>query len=61
VNRDGYVDAYDRGIMGAKFGKFFFDPLYDPNADVNSDGVIDVIDLSLANFHFGDLRENPVP
>jgi hypothetical protein len=61
VNWNGEVWADDRGTMGSKYGKFWFQPEYLADADVNLDGVIDVIDLSLANFHFGELREHPTP
>ena len=59
VNRDGTVWADDRGQMGAKFGIFEGEPEYDINVDVNEDGIIDMGDISLANWFFGDQKEYP--
>ncbi len=61
VNYDGFIWADDRAMIAVKYGRFWWEPEYDPACDLNQDGVIDVIDLSLANFHFGEQREYPVP
>ena len=72
VNYDGVICDVDIAEMLARFGcmaKDFIapgvppvdDPCYDPNVDVNSDGIINGGDLSLANFYYGQLREYPGP
>jgi len=60
---DGIVWSDDRGQMGLRFGRNeYLDPtLYKAYVDVNLDHWIDVIDLSLANFHFGEQRTYPTP
>jgi len=59
VNRDGTVWGDDRGRMGALFGVFSFEPEYDIDVDVNEDDIIDMGDISLANWFFGDQKEYP--
>jgi peptide/nickel transport system substrate-binding protein len=70
VNRDGLVWADDRGSMGVRFGCMAAnyiapgvppvdDACYDSNVDVNGDGIIDMGDISLANYFYGDQKEYP--
>lgn len=61
VDYDGTIWAVDRGRMGALFGvnKYLHPTRYDPDVDVNSDDWIDIVDISLANFFFGDQRTWP--
>ena len=70
VNRDGLVWADDRGQMGVRFGcmaKDYImpgvppvdDPCYDANVDINGDGIIDMGDISLANYFYGDQKVYP--
>jgi hypothetical protein len=60
VNYDGTVWSDDTGIMGLKFGMMnYIDPEYDPDVDVNSDDIIDMVDISLANYFFGEQLEHP--
>jgi len=60
VNYDGTVWSDDTGVMGLKFGMMNgLDPEYDPNVDVNSDDIIDMVDISLANYFFGEQKEHP--
>jgi peptide/nickel transport system substrate-binding protein len=70
VNRDGLVWADDRGQMGVRFGCMAAnyiapgippvdDACYDANVDINGDGIIDMGDISLANYFYGDQREYP--
>jgi hypothetical protein len=35
------------------------DACYDSNVDVNGDGIIDMGDISLANYFYGDQKEYP--
>jgi hypothetical protein len=60
VNRDGLVWADDRGQMGLLFGMIQgVDPEYDPEVDVNNDGIIDMGDITVANYFFGKQKEYP--
>lgn len=65
VNRDGLVWAADRGQMGVRFGCRGPplipepEPCYSAEVDVNKDGIIDMGDLSLANYFYGDQKEYP--
>jgi probable HAF family extracellular repeat protein len=45
LNGDGTVDCADLYIVRASFGKRTGQPGFDPRADVNHDGVVDVRDL----------------
>jgi len=45
-NGDGKVDCADLTIVKVAFGKSIGQPGYDPRADVNGDGVINIIDLA---------------
>jgi hypothetical protein len=46
LNGDGYVDCGDVAIVKASFGKKAGQTGFDPRADVNHDGVVDVRDLA---------------
>jgi hypothetical protein len=35
------------------------DPEYDPDVDVNDDGIIDMGDITVANYFFGKQKEYP--
>ena len=70
VNYDGLVWADDIGQMGVRYGcmaKDYIapgvppvdDPCYDANVDINHDGIIDMGDITLASYFFGDQREYP--
>jgi ABC-type transport system substrate-binding protein len=60
INRDGLVWADDRGQMGLLFGMIKgLDPEYDENVDVNKDGIIDMGDITVANYFFGKQKEYP--
>jgi trimeric autotransporter adhesin len=45
VNADGVVDCVDLNIVKASFGKRVGDPGFDPRADINGDGVVNIRDL----------------
>lgn len=61
TNYDGIVDSVDIDQIQLRLGSMIGDPLYDPDVDINSDGFIDMEDLSLANYFYGELREYPGP
>jgi hypothetical protein len=46
LNEDGSVGCDDIAIVKASFGKKVGQPGFDPRADVNGDGVVNVLDLS---------------
>jgi hypothetical protein len=45
-NGDGVVNCADIDIVKASFGKSIGQPGFDPRADVNADGVVNIFDLS---------------
>jgi probable HAF family extracellular repeat protein len=47
VNGDGKVDCTDLRLLKASFGKRSGQPGFDPNADLNSNGIVDLNDLVL--------------
>jgi hypothetical protein len=47
LNGDGKVDCSDLAIVKAAFGTVMGAPGFDPRADVNSDGVVNILDLSI--------------
>jgi len=49
LDGDGAVDCGDIAIVKASFGKQQGQPGFDPRADVNSDGIIDVRDLAFVS------------
>lgn len=60
VNRDGHIWAYDMAAIGLAYNSSLGEPGYNPDADLNEDGVIDIYDI-LANgggfvAHFGMYR-----
>lgn len=57
VNRDGVVDQIDKDRYEAAYGCIIGDPCYDPDCDLNSDGIIDVRDGARISFFFGKTRE----
>jgi hypothetical protein len=54
VNRDGRVDGEDLSFLARKFGAFRTDAGYDPDADVNGDGLTGAKDLFLLTQFFGE-------
>jgi hypothetical protein len=51
INSDGKVDCTDVGIVKAAFGARNGQTTFDPRADVNGDGVINIQDLSYVLQH----------
>ena len=46
MNGDGTVNCDDIAIVKASMGKRVGEPGFDPRADVNGDGVVNIRDLS---------------
>lgn len=51
---DFTVDLRDIAYIAKRFGTHPSQPLWDPNADLNSDGKIDIRDIGIAATHFGE-------
>ena len=49
LDNDGRVDCADVSIVLASYGKRTGQPGFDPRADVNRDGVVNIVDLSTVN------------
>ena len=49
LNEDGVPDCKDLAIVKASFGKRAGQPGFDPGADVNADGVVDIRDWTYLN------------
>lgn len=66
---DGLIDVWDMTYLTFNFGYFWFEPPTDPDdqtdpgyrdyLDINSDGVIDTVDISSAAFYQGKQKEYP--
>jgi hypothetical protein len=50
---DGQVDMRDVALVSKLFGVTSSDPTYDPNCDINHDGVIDIIDVANVSKKYG--------
>jgi hypothetical protein len=49
----GTVDISDVAFVASLFGVNYPNPKYNPNADINGDGVIDISDVAFVAAHFG--------
>ena len=49
VNEDGTVNCLDLEVVRGSFGKRLGQPDFDPRADLNRNGVVDVNDLALVS------------
>lgn len=54
LNKDGHVNITDVAIVTTAFGTEEGDPRWDPRADVNGDGLVDIFDLVTIAIHFGE-------
>lgn len=48
------VDIVDIVTVAIVFGKEKGEPGYNPNADINGDGIIDIVDIVIIAIHFGE-------
>jgi len=55
VNWDGYIDAYDLDLLKAAFGSTPGTPNWNPDCDLNGDGVVNVRDVTVCAVHQGSL------
>jgi len=59
VNRDGVVDQADQDRYAAAYGSTIGEPNWDPDCDVNSDGVINEEDGIIISYFMGKQRGYP--
>jgi len=53
INRDGVIDDADKNLVGMAFGSKPGDPNWNPDCDLNGDGKVDVLDMTLFGAHYG--------
>jgi len=53
VNRDGVIDTVDINLVAAAYGSMAGSPNWNPDADLNGDGKVDIKDLVTCNKNFG--------
>lgn len=58
-NQDGIVNVIDLVFVSFAFGSMVGDPEFDPDADFNIDGIVDMRDLRNAAFHLLWQKEYP--
>jgi hypothetical protein len=47
VDNDGQINCTDESIVMTAFGSYRGTAKYDPRADINADGVVNVLDLAI--------------
>jgi hypothetical protein len=53
VNEDGQVNVLDLTLVSLAYGSLEGEPAYDPNADLNGDGIVDMRDLRIVAYYLG--------
>jgi hypothetical protein len=53
VNLDCRVNIFDLSLVAVSYGARLGDPRYNPNADLNGDGIINITDLTIVGSNFG--------
>lgn len=53
ISGDGQVNLTDLGIVMGAFGRKIGEPGFDPMADLNGDGIVDIFDLVMIGIDFG--------
>ncbi|MGD8506502.1 MAG: ABC transporter substrate-binding protein [Candidatus Bathyarchaeota archaeon] len=61
VNWDGIIDALDQLLIGLAYGSKIGDPTFDPEADLNGDGIVNCVDLSIHSYYFGSFGFHIIP
>lgn len=59
VDRDGEIGILDLSRQALAYFTWPPNPLYDADADINSDGIVDIRDITSTGQHFGKEREYP--
>ncbi len=60
ANGDGKIDMWDLAIVVHACFTYIGDPLYDPAADFNSDGLVDYFDVMCVRCGYGTMFPSPV-
>ncbi len=58
-NKDGLINVVDLVYVSLAYGSYQGEPNYDPDADFNTDAVVDMRDLSTVTRHLAWKREYP--
>jgi hypothetical protein len=53
IDQNGTVDSLDSGMLSAAFGSTPHDSNWNPNAEINGDGVVDISDAIILASNFG--------
>ena len=53
VNKDGYIDNADTSLLNAAYGSHPGDPNWNPDADLDSNGVVGLSDLTMLSSNLG--------
>jgi len=53
VNRDGYINGLDMELLQNAYGCFEGEPCYNVDCDLNSDGLVDMEDVSPCSMNQG--------
>jgi len=56
IDSSDRVDGFDLGRLGLAFGSQPGDPNWDPDADLNGDGIVDGADLAILDENFGKIK-----
>ncbi|MEO0716638.1 MAG: Ig-like domain-containing protein, partial [Planctomycetota bacterium] len=59
ATRDGVVDMADRDALLASLGRSEGDPGFEAIADLNADGVVNVLDVNILQTNFGQMLGTP--
>jgi len=53
VDHDADVDVVDATLVNLAYGTIIGDPDYNPDADLNGDGIVDIADLTIVCYNLG--------
>jgi len=54
VNQDGQVNVVDLTMVSLAYGTLEGEPGYNPDADLNNDGIVDMRDLRIVAYYLGE-------
>jgi len=60
VNWDGYIDATDLDLLKAAYDSKLGDPNWNPDCDLNGDGVVNIMDTVVCSKNQGSLAPKHV-
>jgi hypothetical protein len=53
INGDGVIDDKDSALMQAAWGSKPGDSNWNPDADLNSDGIVNILDANILGYNYG--------